>query len=122
MFRKIFSIIICLIIITNSIIYADDNIEISDEKEDIDTISQTVSASSELAELPNLNARIAVAYDRKSGRVIFGKDENKRTAMASTTKIMTAIILLENADLNQTVIVSRKSRRDRWLKTRFKEK
>ena len=122
MFRKIFSIIICLIIITNSIIYADDNIEISDEKEDINTISQTVSASSELAELPNLNARIAVAYDRKSGRVIFGKDENKRTAMASTTKIMTAIILLENADLNQTVTVSRKSRRDRWLKTRFKEK
>ena len=30
------------------------------------------------------------------GLSIYGKDENKQTAMASTTKIMTAIVVLEN--------------------------
>ena len=43
------------------------------------------------------------------GQVIWGKNETKRTAMASTTKIMTAIILIEKGDLSQTVTISPKA-------------
>lgn len=43
------------------------------------------------------------------GEVIWGKDENKRTAMASTTKVMTAIVAIENADLSKMVTVSQKA-------------
>lgn len=103
--------IICLIILFNCIIgslqfsFADD---IDEELEDME-LSKSIETASVVENEPNINARIAVAYDRKSGKVIYGKNENKRTAMASTTKIMTAIVLIENADLNQTITVSAKA-------------
>ena len=124
MLKKTFYIILILNIIlaTNSIKYADDNNEVSLNNEYIDTISKTVTTSSEATAIPNLNSRIAIAYDRQSGKVIYGKEENRRTAMASTTKIMTAIILIENYDLNQTITVSRKGSRNGWFQTRFKER
>ncbi len=48
----------------------------------------------------------------RHGTVIWGKDENKEVPMASTTKIMTAIVLLEtigNDRLNEEVIVSKEA-------------
>ncbi len=56
---------------------------------------------------PDVNALSAVLIDGDTGRVLWGKDENKPMAMASTTKIMTAIITLENSDLQDKVIVSK---------------
>ena len=44
------------------------------------------------------------------GVILYGKDENKRCKMASTTKIMTSIIVVENVkDLNEKVNVSVKA-------------
>lgn len=44
------------------------------------------------------------------GVVLYGKEENKRCKMASTTKIMTSIIVVENVeDLNEKVKVSAKA-------------
>ncbi len=104
MYKKIiYLLIIISLMITNTytIIADDENEEITQE-DYVEVINQTKDE-------PILNSRIAVAYDRKSGEVIWGKDENKRTAMASTTKIMTAIVTLENCDLNQIVTISKKS-------------
>lgn len=56
-----------------------------------------------------INSRIGIIYDRKSGRIIWGKNENKKSAMASTTKIMTCIVVIENANLNAEVKVSAKA-------------
>lgn len=47
---------------------------------------------------PILNSRRYIIYDRLSKRALYGKDIDKETAMASTTKIMTAIIVLENCN------------------------
>ena len=58
---------------------------------------------------PELNARIALIYDRASGRIIYEKNGNKQTPMASTTKILTAIVTLENADLKETVTIESKA-------------
>ena len=94
---------VTIILIMNfTIVFADDENEEITQEDYVQVISQTKDE-------PTLNSRIAVAYDRKSGEVIWGKDENKRTAMASTTKIMTAIVTLENCDLTQTVTISKKS-------------
>lgn len=44
------------------------------------------------------------------GKVLYGKEENTRCKMASTTKIMTAVIVIENTnDLNKKVKVSSKA-------------
>lgn len=59
---------------------------------------------------PVINSRRYVIYDRNSKSAIYGKDENKQTAMASTTKIMTATVVLETCkDLNEVVTISAKA-------------
>ena len=51
-------------------------------------------------------AQSAVLMDADSGRILYGKNENEVLAMASTTKILTCIIALEMADLEEMVEVS----------------
>lgn len=46
-------------------------------------------------EIPTIYSRSAVIYDRTSKTVIWGKNENQEVPMASTTKIMTAIVMVE---------------------------
>lgn len=53
-----------------------------------------------------LFAKGAVLLDADSGRVLYGKNENLSMPMASTTKIMTLIVVLENANLQDVVTVS----------------
>ena len=48
--------------------------------------------------IPYLSARYVCAFDRNSKQVIYGKNENNKVPMASTTKIMTAIVLMENLE------------------------
>ena len=57
----------------------------------------------------SLNARSAIVLDRTSKKILYGKNEYRKVKMASTTKIMTAIVILENCDLSQTVQVSKKA-------------
>lgn len=63
----------------------------------------------EEATLPKVNAQGAILMDMESGRVLWERKSKEPMAMASTTKIMTAIITLENADLEDTVVVSKKA-------------
>lgn len=62
--------------------------------------------SASLEELSELYAQSAALVDADSGRVLFGKGENTQRPMASTTKIMTCILALENMREKQTVSVS----------------
>lgn len=65
---------------------------------------------------PSINAKHAVIYDRISQSVIYGKNENETCKMASTTKILTAIIVIENCnDLSKLVTVSKKAARNWWF-------
>ena len=54
----------------------------------------------------NLNSRSAVLMDADTGRVLYGKNETEDLPMASTTKIMTCILALENAGPETEVLVS----------------
>ena len=53
-----------------------------------------------------LYATAAVLMDADSGRVLYGKNEDAVMAMASTTKIMTCIIVLESVSQDDVVTVS----------------
>jgi len=97
---------VILMFYSYNIVYADDIIEEDFNQKDLQDIIETSSKTSD--EL-TLNSRIAVAFDRNSNKVIWGKDENKRTAMASTTKIMTSIIVAENSNLDDIVTISAKA-------------
>ncbi|MDD2973401.1 MAG: D-alanyl-D-alanine carboxypeptidase [Lachnospiraceae bacterium] len=53
-----------------------------------------------------LYAQSAVLMDGDSGRILFAKNGQEQRPMASTTKIMTLIVTLENANLEDLVTVS----------------
>ncbi len=55
---------------------------------------------------PSVSAASAILIEAGSGRVLFEKDADIRRGMASTTKIMTALIALEDPDPTQLVRVS----------------
>lgn len=64
------------------------------------------------AEEPDeLYAQSAVLMDAESGRVLFEKNGYDIKAMASTTKIMTCILALENADEEKEVMFSENAAR-----------
>ena len=46
-----------------------------------------------------------IVMDVDSGRILYSKDINTKRLIASTTKIMTCIIVLENSDLEETIKV-----------------
>ncbi len=50
-----------------------------------------------------LNSKACVLMDASTGRLLYAKDCDKPLAMASTTKIMTCILILENMDIDKEV-------------------
>jgi hypothetical protein len=58
---------------------------------------------------PDVAARAWVLTDLKSGEYLAGEDASKELPIASTTKIMEAIVVLENADPGKEVTVSREA-------------
>ncbi|MBP3463063.1 MAG: D-alanyl-D-alanine carboxypeptidase [Clostridia bacterium] len=78
--------------------YADDFIE--------DVESMSVSAENQ----ENINFEIfskcAIVYERNSKQILYDKNIHEKVPMASTTKIMTCILILENCDLESIISVS----------------
>lgn len=55
----------------------------------------------------SVSAQSAVVIDCDTSDILFAKNENEIMTMASTTKIMTAIIALENADLEKEITIKK---------------
>lgn len=82
--KKIFilSFFILTVLFTNlNIVYATDN--------DVDA--------------PEIISGAAILVDNETNKVLYDKNANERMFPASTTKIMTAILVLENCDLDEIV-------------------
>lgn len=56
--------------------------------------------------LPAVSAKSAILIDADSGTVIGAKDPDVKMSMASTTKIMTALVAIESSDISKKVSVS----------------
>ena len=80
--------------------------EQTEETEQTETTEQT-----ELIEQPQLQlyAMSAVLIDAANDRILYQKDAFKVMPMASTTKIMTAILALENGNPDDIVTVSKRA-------------
>lgn len=55
---------------------------------------------------PSLISEAAILMDNKTEKILYHKNENEKMYPASTTKIVTAILTLENCNLNEVVTVS----------------
>jgi len=54
----------------------------------------------------NVSARSAVLIEAESGNTIYENNAHQRLPMASTTKIMTAIVAIERCDVNEIITVT----------------
>lgn len=72
-----------------------------DEQTDI-----TVDTEVRDISIPKVTAKCAVGVDSETGRILFEKNAHVKMEMASTTKIMTAIIAIEKDNLDDLVTIS----------------
>jgi D-alanyl-D-alanine carboxypeptidase (penicillin-binding protein 5/6) len=68
-----------------------------------------------------IRSRAALTMDASTGEILFSKNSNRRLAPASTTKLMTAIVAIENENLSKVVTISKKAARAPHSKAGFKE-
>ncbi len=101
--KKIISILFILVLLFTMVnpIYA------SEANSDKQVIEEALQVSAESVKEININSRAVLVLDRASNTVIYEKNGYTKRAMASTTKIMSAIVILENANLEDIVEVSK---------------
>lgn len=102
MLKKILSFIVLFVFIFHSFVLAN---EVENENFELSSIE----VSSDTTTAPNINSRYAIVLEKSTQTVLFEKAAYTKTAMASTTKIMTAIVALENCDLKEEVNISKKA-------------
>lgn len=109
--KKFFIIIYIYIIIQTQVItpaYCDD---INNEEAipvSTEVVNKITNTQNNI-KIPEINSRACVVIDRNSNTILYGKNENTVRKMASTTKIMTATIIIENCNLEETIEISKKA-------------
>ena len=91
--KFLLSFLVIIILTIPNISLANDNFEVSK----VPPISNKP---------PMINAKHSIVLDRLSNQILYGKNEKEKCKMASTTKIMTSIIVIENCNLQEIVNVS----------------
>jgi D-alanyl-D-alanine carboxypeptidase (penicillin-binding protein 5/6) len=74
-------------------------------------IAGSGASGSPQAKGPTIKAPAAIVIDAGTGRVIWAKRKHLRRPIASTTKIMTALVAMEHLRPNEIVVVTRKAAR-----------
>ena len=55
------------------------------------------------------SAKACVVFEANSGRLLYQKNKDEQLPEASTTKIMTALIVVENSDISQQITITKES-------------
>lgn len=106
-FYKTCSSFFILIFLFNTYSLCDDI-----DNDTVDITSEILASSTipeETIKFPGINSRACVVIDRNTNTILCGKNQNQKRKMASTTKIMTATIIIENCNLNEIVEISKKA-------------
>ena len=107
-FLKCFSIILLIFIIIFPLkSFSFENEEVEDYE--ISSLLSSLEANSSTTTEPATNSTHIIALERNSGRILFEKKAYDQTPMASTTKILTAIIAIEQCNLDSIVTISNKA-------------
>ena len=108
-FKKMILFLLIILLISSLYPSYGDDLDYNNESINVDSISTQEASASVSKDSLNLNSRSCIVLDRVSKQILFGKNENNKVKMASTTKIMTAIVVIENFDLNTQATISKKA-------------
>ena len=100
-----------IFIFISSYVFADDLSPLEDTFDISEIVGdlESIETNSALDQLPIINSRAYAVIDRASNTLLIRKNENQKKKMASTTKIMTALIVIEHSNLSDTIEVSKKA-------------
>lgn len=108
--RKICIVFTALIIFnttfTTSILAVDNVSSNASVGKDASTNSSTNMVSSTNSSIPTTYSPACILMEQDSGKILYSKNANTRMYPASTTKIMTAILTLENCKLDDVATAS----------------
>ena len=93
---KLISVILAMIFILSPLALADGVFYTPEEK-------QSVEAA--ITSFPTMSAESYIVVDAMTGDVIFEKNSTVSLPIASITKMMTALVVVENSDLSRVVVV-----------------
>ena len=99
--KKICIVILLIFFLFTNNVLADDLIE--------DNVLDEIEVGTETVNEPNIFSKYAIVMERTTGTILYEKDAYTKCAMASTTKILTAIIAIEKCELNDMVLISKKA-------------
>jgi len=89
-------------VISNYSAVRDNNSVESDNFDNMKVLGSTTPA-------PIISAKAGIVYELNSGKLLFTKNPNLKLKSASLVKIMTALIVLENENINRIITVSKKA-------------
>lgn len=110
--KKLLVFIFLFVFLVSGCVFATTEDDVTNaEKEEIVQTAAAAKKSNESADdlAKSVNSRSAVVIDRASHMVLFEKNAYSKVKMASTTKIMTATVVLENCKLDEIATVSAKA-------------
>lgn len=85
----------------------EQNAKWQSKPEELHYTAESLGVKPSNSKVPStLSAKACCLIDADSGRVLYGKNEDEPLPMASTTKIMTCILAIENGNLEDTVTFS----------------
>lgn len=87
-----------------STIYAQPSVDIR-EQDSIDTKDPNIWSK----DFPSISSESAIVMEAETGSILYNKDMHMKNYPASITKILTALIALENSTMNEIVTFSRDS-------------
>ena len=97
------------------IIYADDiNIESESNIVNVDNQQSTkveyrIDEQIKLDNEPEIGCKAAYIAEPSTGKVIYEKNAHEKLYPASTTKILTALVVMENCEMNESAVVSKRA-------------
>ena len=105
--KIIFVLVLMLVLMIPITSHAD--IEDDEEIVDWSALARELADLEKNSDAPNIYAKAAIVFDRESKSAIYEKNSYEKVPMASTTKIMTAIIAIEKGSMQDVIEVSSKA-------------
>jgi D-alanyl-D-alanine carboxypeptidase (penicillin-binding protein 5/6) len=108
--KKTLRTVLAIVIILSNLVWS--NMAVADDTNDEGPINNLLNQSAVETignKIPKISARSAIVMDSVSGRILYEKNAYSRCSIASTTKIMTAIVAIENSNDEEDVTVSKRA-------------
>ena len=77
-------------------------------------VAGAAASGAPLVKGPKVKAPVAIVIDARTGEILWSKREHMRRPIASTTKIMTALVAMERLRPNDVIRVTREAARVPW--------